>query len=90
MKLSITRGIIDAIHSGALRDAPATADPVFGLDAITACPGVPDNVLMPRDSWADKAAYDVTARKLAGLFAHNFRQYLDKVTSAVALAGPSE
>jgi phosphoenolpyruvate carboxykinase (ATP) len=90
MKLSITRGIIDAIHSGVLRDAPATADPVFGLDAITACPGVPDNVLMPRDSWADKAAYDVTARKLAGLFAHNFRQYLDKVTSAVALAGPSE
>jgi len=90
MKLPITRGIIDAIHSGALRDAPATADAVFGLDAITSCPGVPDEVLVPREVWADKAAYDVTARKLAGLFAHNFRQYLDKVTTAVAMAGPSE
>ena len=90
MKLSITRAIIDAIHSGALRDAPAVADDVFGLDAITACPGVPPEVLVPRNTWADKAAYDVTARKLAGLFAHNFRQYLENVTSAVAAAGPSE
>jgi phosphoenolpyruvate carboxykinase (ATP) len=90
MKLSITRAIMDAIHSGALRDAPAVADDVFGLDAITACPGVPPEVLVPRNTWADKAAYDVTARKLAGLFAHNFRQYLEQVTSAVAAAGPSE
>ncbi len=90
MKLPITRAIIDAIHSGDLQTAPAAADDVFGLDAITACPGVPAEVLVPRTTWADKAAYDVTARKLAGLFAHNFRQYLDKVTSEVAMAGPSE
>ena len=90
MSLTITRGIIDAIHSGALRTAPATPDPVFGVDAITSCPGVSADVLVPRDTWADTTAYDVTARKLAGLFAHNFRQYLDKVTGEVALAGPSE
>jgi phosphoenolpyruvate carboxykinase (ATP) len=90
MKLSITRAIIDAIHSGELRSAPAEADEVFGLDAITACPGVPTEVLVPRNTWTDKAAYDVTARKLAGLFAHNFRQYLESVTSEVAAAGPSE
>jgi phosphoenolpyruvate carboxykinase (ATP) len=90
MKLSITRAIIDAIHSGELRSAPAEADEVFGLDAITACPGVPPEVLVPRNTWTDKAAYDVTARKLAGLFAHNFRQYLESVTSEVAAAGPSE
>ena len=90
MSLTITRGIIDAIHSGALRKAPATPDPVFGVDAITSCPGVSADVLVPRDTWADTTAYDVTARKLAGLFAHNFRQYLDKVTGEVALAGPSE
>ena len=90
MKLSVTRAIIDAIHSGELRRAPAVADDVFGLDAITACPGVPPELLVPRNAWADKAAYDVTARKLAGLFAHNFRQYVDKVTSEVAAAGPSE
>ena len=90
MKLPITRAIIDAIHSGDLQTAPAAADDVFGLDAITACPGVPAEVLVPRNTWADKAAYDVTARKLAGLFAHNFRQYLESVTSEVAMAGPSE
>jgi len=90
MKLPITRAIIDAIHSGDLRSAPAAADDVFGLDAITACPGVPAEVLVPRNTWADKPAYDVTARKLAGLFAHNFRQYLEHVTSEVAMAGPSE
>jgi phosphoenolpyruvate carboxykinase (ATP) len=90
MKLAITRGIIDAIHAGTLKSAPVEPDPVFGIDAVTACPGVPDDVLVPRRAWADPIAYDVTARKLAGLFAHNFRQYLDKVTAEVATAGPCE
>jgi phosphoenolpyruvate carboxykinase (ATP) len=90
MKLAITRGIIDAIHAGTLKSAPVEPDPVFGIDAVTACPGVPDDVLVPRRAWADPIAYDVTARKLAGLFAHNFRQYLDEVTAEVATAGPCE
>ena len=41
-------------------------DPVFGFDVVTECPGVPGEILLPRETWADKAAYDATARKLAG------------------------
>jgi len=89
MKLGLTRAIIDAIHSGALRDAPVVIDPVFGLPAITACPNVPASVLVPRAAWADTAAYDATARKLAGLFAANFAQYAANVAPEVAAAGPT-
>jgi phosphoenolpyruvate carboxykinase (ATP) len=89
MKLGLTRAIIDAIHSGGLQSAPAATDPIFGLHAITACPDVPPHVLVPRDAWPDKAAYDATARKLAGLFSANFAQYAGQVTPDVAAAGPA-
>jgi phosphoenolpyruvate carboxykinase (ATP) len=88
MKLAITRAIVDAIHSGDLRDAPTARDPIFGLEAVTACPGVPPEVLVPRQAWHDAAAYEATARKLAGLFAANFAQYTAQVTPDVAAAGP--
>ena len=41
-------------------------DPAFGFDVVTECPGVPSAILQPRDTWADKTAYDATAKKLAG------------------------
>ena len=63
-------------------------DPVFGVGVVTECPGVPREVLTPRDAWADKAAYDATARNLAGLFRKNFRQYEDQVARDVKDAGP--
>jgi phosphoenolpyruvate carboxykinase (ATP) len=75
MKLSLTRKIIAAIHDGSLAAAPTTPDPVFGVSVVTACPGVPENVLRPRQSWADPSRYDATARKLAGLFIENFKHY---------------
>jgi phosphoenolpyruvate carboxykinase (ATP) len=90
MPLPLTRAIVDAIHSGALRHAPVEMDSVFGLGAVTACPGVPPEMLIPRRAWADGIAYDVTARKLAGLFAHNFRQYQEGVSADVAAAGPCD
>ncbi|MFM8579648.1 MAG: phosphoenolpyruvate carboxykinase (ATP) [Planctomycetaceae bacterium] len=90
MKLPLTRAIIDAIHSGALREAPLEIDSMFGLSAVTACPGVPSEVLVPRRAWPDGIAYDVMARKLAGLFAHNFRQFQDGVSGDVAAAGPCD
>jgi phosphoenolpyruvate carboxykinase (ATP) len=89
MKLGLTRAIIDAIHSGGLQSAPVATDPIFGLHALTGCPDVPPHMLVPRDAWADKAAYDATARKLAGLFRANFAQYAGQVTPDVAAAGPA-
>jgi phosphoenolpyruvate carboxykinase (ATP) len=89
MPLSMTRVIIDAIHSGWLAAARTAADPVFRVGAVMECPGVPPEILLPRDTWWDKAAFDVTARKLAGLFQGNFRQFEDGVRPEVKQAGPS-
>ena len=88
MKLAFTRAIVDAIHSGLLPDSPVESDPVFGFSVVTACPGVPDQVLLPRNSWADPASYDQTAKKLAGLFRENFKTYEDGVDQSVRAAGP--
>ncbi len=88
MKLALTRAIVDAIHSGELAAARTVPDPVFGIGVVTECPGVPREILIPRETWNDKAAYDATARKLAELFRNNFRQYEDKVAPDVKDAGP--
>ncbi len=88
IKLKFTRAIIDAIHSGALNDAPTKPDPLFGLDVVTRCPEVPDEILIPRNTWADKAQFDEAAKKLAGLFQKNFTKYADGVSPEVVEAGP--
>jgi phosphoenolpyruvate carboxykinase (ATP) len=68
MKLAYTRAIVDAIHRGALASAKTRRDPVFGFEVVTECPGVPAEILWPRDAWADPSAYEASAKKLAGLF----------------------
>jgi phosphoenolpyruvate carboxykinase (ATP) len=88
ISLKHTRAIIDAIHSGALAAAPIMRDPVFGIDVVTACPGVPDGILMPRDTWADPSAYDAAAGRLAGLFRDNFKKYEAGVGPEIRSAGP--
>ncbi|MEZ0298287.1 MAG: phosphoenolpyruvate carboxykinase (ATP) [Candidatus Methylacidiphilales bacterium] len=79
ISLRNTRAIIDAIHSGALSTAAREEDPVFGFDIITEVPGVPSEILRPRESWADGSAYDASARKLAALFTKNFEKYASQV-----------
>lgn len=88
ISLSHTRAIIDAIHSGALVNAPTVTDPIFGVEVPTKVPGVPDHTLIPRNAWSDPAAYDQSAARLAGLFIHNFRHYEDGADEAVKKAGP--
>jgi phosphoenolpyruvate carboxykinase (ATP) len=75
MKLAITRGLLKAALTGELAKATFANDPVFGLAVPQSCPGVPTEVLNPRNTWADKAAYDATAKKLAGMFEETYRQY---------------
>jgi phosphoenolpyruvate carboxykinase (ATP) len=75
ISLKNTRAIMDAIHSGALTKAKVQRDPAFGFDVVTECPNVPPEILIPRNAWADKSAYDATAQKLANLFNENFKKY---------------
>ena len=75
MKLAYTRSIIDAIHSGELKDAPTHVDPIFGLNVITRCSNVPSEILDPSKAWSDRAAYETSAKKLAALFGETFAQF---------------
>jgi phosphoenolpyruvate carboxykinase (ATP) len=88
IRLSHTRAIIDAIHSGQLAKAQFVAEPVFGLSIPTSCPGVPAEILNPRNTWTKSASYDATALHLAKLFRSNFEQYADQATADVRSAGP--
>jgi len=88
MKLKYTRAIIDAIHNGSLANAPTETDPVFGLEVPTLCEGVPSEILIPRNTWSDKAAYDRQANKVGALFRKNFEKYADKASAEVLAAAP--
>ena len=88
MKLAYTRAIIDAIHDGSLAEVPMATDPVFGLAVPGQCPGVPSELLTPKNTWADKAAYEATAQKLANLFHANFEEYASEASEALINAGP--
>ena len=73
MNIAHTRNMVRAAIDGELdgvRDRRSTR--CFGVAVPVHVPGVPDEVLDPRDTWADKAAYDATARRLAAMFHVNF------------------
>jgi phosphoenolpyruvate carboxykinase (ATP) len=58
-----------------LDNVETVTDSIFGLHAPVACPGVPDEILIPRNTWADKEAYDAQAASLAERFKRNFQQF---------------
>jgi len=66
-----------------LAGVETTQDPNFGLHVPQSCPGVPAEVLTPRNTWADKETYDSTARELASRFQENFVQYESHVSDSV-------
>jgi phosphoenolpyruvate carboxykinase (ATP) len=88
MKLKYTRAMIDAIHDGSLENVEYVTDKNFGFSIPTSCPNVPSDVLIPQNTWEDKANYDVVKKKLIGLFQKNFEQFKDKVIHSIAEAGP--
>jgi phosphoenolpyruvate carboxykinase (ATP) len=90
MSLAHTRALLHAALDGSLAHVETVQDPVFGLHLPTCCAGIPAEILQPRQTWPDKAAYDAQARRLAAMFRENFAQYADQpapTTSAVRL-GP--
>jgi phosphoenolpyruvate carboxykinase (ATP) len=88
IKLKYTRAIIDAIHDGSLAEAPMTDDPIFGFSVPTECASVPDEILLPRNTWSDPDAYDAAADRLATLFVEHFTPYDDSDAPQIKLAGP--
>ena len=88
MKLGHTRSMVNAALGGRLDDVEYLSDPVFGLAIPATVPGVPEEVLQPRGTWSDGAAYDVSASKLAEMFRKNFEQFADRVSDEVRKAGP--
>ncbi|MDB5253502.1 MAG: phosphoenolpyruvate carboxykinase [Flaviaesturariibacter sp.] len=88
MKLSYTRAMITAALEGKLDDVETVTDPVFGVAVPVAVPGVPTEILTPRNTWADKNAYDVKASYLAGLFVKNFEKYASGVSAEILAAAP--
>ncbi len=83
IKLKHTRAIIDAIHDGVLIEQPTIEEPVFGLHIPRHCPGVQDEILIPRQTWKDPQEYDRTARKLAAMFQKHFAAYSDHATDEI-------
>ncbi|QDU57774.1 phosphoenolpyruvate carboxykinase (ATP) [Aeoliella mucimassa] len=89
MSLKYTRAIIDAIHDGTLVDAPTATDPVFGVEVPTECANVPSEILVPKNTWADKEAFEKTAGKLASLFVTNFKKFEEGASDEIKAAGPN-
>jgi len=88
MKLGHTRAMVTAALSGALDGVTYRKDPIFGFEVPTTAPGVPSDVLDPRGTWKDGAAYDAQAAKLATMFRDNFKAFEAQVADAVKQAGP--
>jgi phosphoenolpyruvate carboxykinase (ATP) len=88
MQLGHTRAMVRAILAGQLDPVPAVPDPNFGVVVPRVVPGVPPELLQPRATWPDPAAYDRQARRLAELFKRNFEQYAGHVDEPIRRAGP--
>jgi len=88
MKLSYTRAMLSAALNGELNKVTYVEHPVFGIQVPQSCPDVPDEILNPRNTWADVNAYDTKANHLAGLFVKNFEQYASGVSQEILSAAP--
>ena len=88
MRIALTRRLLRAALDGDLEGVTLTPDPVFKVLVPGSCPDVTPELLSPRATWSDGAAYDAQARQLAGRFAENFARYRASVSAEVAAAGP--
>ena len=88
MSISHTRAALRAALSGALDHVETVREQVFGLEIPLTCPGVPSNVLVPRNTWADKSAYDAKASELAARFVKNFAEIGKGSAAEIEAAGP--
>jgi phosphoenolpyruvate carboxykinase (ATP) len=88
MKLKYTRAMITAAMKGELDNVEYVPHPVFGVHMPTTVPDVPSEILIPRNTWENKEAYDKKASELAGLFVKNFAKYADQANEEIRSAAP--
>ena len=88
MNLGYTRAMIQAALSGELAKAETAKHDIFGLEVPRHVPGVPDEVLMPEQTWADKDAYKAKAIELANEFKENFTKFDSVSENIINLGGP--
>lgn len=88
MKLAFTRAMVTAAIEGQLEQVAYQLDPVFNIYVPESCPGVPAEILMPRNTWSDKEEYDRKAQELARLFVQNFNNFKQNMPSEIIAAGP--
>ncbi len=89
MPIADTRALLDAALSGSLDKAAMRKDAHFGFEVPLAVAGVDAKLLNPRDTWADKAAYDAQAHKLVQMFIKNFARFEDYVGDDVRACAPA-
>ena len=87
MSLPYTRAVVHAAVDGKLKNSGFVTESAFGLQIPVSCPGVPAELLNPRNAWKDKDAYDQMAAELAERFAKNFEKFT--VPEAIREAGPA-
>lgn len=88
MKLGYTRAMLTAALNGELNDVNYTLHPVFGMMMPDTCPEVPSEILHPRNTWADKTAYDNKANELAEKFNKNFEKFSEGASDDIRNAAP--
>ncbi len=88
LKLRYTREMITAALTNQLNDVEYTEHGVFGLAMPNTCPNVPADILNPKNTWTDKAAYDKKANVLAESFVNNFKQFNDNANAEIMEAAP--
>lgn len=87
IKLRYTRAMVTAALTGALDKCTFVEDPYFGVSVPTTCPDVPDELMIPANTWDDKSVYEAKAKDLARSFVNNFKKYTHMSADVVA-AGP--
>ena len=88
MPIKVTRALVTGALDGSLKNVQFRTDKYFGFAVPTAVPGIDTKILNPDQTWADKKAFDETARKLVGLFQKNFAKYEKTVDAEVRAAAP--
>ena len=89
MKLRYTRAMISSALEGRLDKVEYQEHPIFGLAMPVECENVPSNVLNPRNTWEDKAAYDEKAKVLAKSFQQNFEKFEQKANPEIMAGSPN-